>query len=845
MGLQADREQAVEWVRDIFAADLTKVLLSLLILLSLVLPGGWVDRFGVVFFGLFAVEISLRTLVLLQDHRRGQLNPVEVVFLLLDVIATLSFLPIHVFWSDARLLRLFRLSRMLLLLNYWGPVVREVWVILTKSERRYQLAFVVITFVILTFTSALLLEYFQAKGIDFDGDGNPQNDRFGAMLWWSFLQLESADNIIKNPDATLGFFFSVFLTASGLFLFSFFIGIGNSVVAELVALSKQRRLGARKHTVICNLGPHAAVLLNELITYYAKSLRSPRIVTLGPAEHRYDYMLEGRLLRIRYRQGQAMSRHDLLKVDADRATRVILLGQSEQPNSDSEVISQVLSVREVNKGCPIYAELFRADNVRAAMHAGGVHTVPMMANRLVSLYLANLIVFPGVERVYRDLLTSSGDEIYTCIYDAGAMAGHKPPSGALLPFDELLDRAHRAHGVILLGHLLDAPGEPGGVAQSLLPGSSLGDAPRPSVPEVGALRGLFGVASNFERLRTCVKSFPDVSAPVSPFSAEGVPQFGVCPGASSIKRFFIGGFHEGTVDFCEELILFTGVSEIDLMVPTPAGAATVRDAFLGRPEEPLSETARGGRVRFSEGAPGEIGYATSDGRHHGTLRVLEGDWTDDRVLRNGRLPGGHELADLDAMLLTYLAGEADPDARTALAAMKLLQLQSQEPGTVKPSFRLYCEFQNTDKAALFERRFASAGPLSCGQVGVVAAEWMRNAFLAQAVFVPGIIGIYRELLSQAGVYLCKLLPTEVAAPEQSLHFGQLLATLFRRDGFVVVGVELEEDGVRRVVVNPQPRSRDYTFKASQLVGIFAVGEFDRFTRTAPCPGCFLAQPLAL
>jgi hypothetical protein len=845
MGRLVDREQAIEWLRDVFAADITKVLLSGLILLSLVLEP---ERWGTIFFGVFFLELLLRAPVLLQDYRRHQLSTVEVVFFGLDFIATVSFLPFHKIWPEARLLRLLRLSRMLLLLHYWGPIVREVWVILTKRERRYQLAFVVITVVILTFTSALLLQHFHAKGIDFNGDGNPNNDHFTAMLWWCFLQLESADNILKDPNVTLGFFFSVFLTLSGLFLFSFFIGIGNSVVVELVAISRQRRLGARRHSVICNIGPHNAMLLHELITYYAKSLRPPRIVTMGAAERRYDYMLDGPLQRLRYRQGQALSRHDLLKVDMDRATRVILLGQTNDPGSDSEVVSQVLSVREVNKTCPIYAELFRPDNISAVLHAGGEHTVPVMANRLVSLYLANLIVFPGIEEIYRDLLTSLGDEIYTCIYDQGAMAGQQPPSGALLPFDELLDRCHRTHGVILLGHLLDDPAEPGGVAQVLLPGAALGDSTRPAVPEVARLRGLFGVASNFERLRTCVKSFPDVSAPLPPLSLDGLPSFGVCPGASRISRFFIGGFHDGLPDFCEELILFTGVSEICLMVPSEAEVDRVTAAFVGRAVEPTgsqsgegrSGATQGGRLRFSAAAAAELRYeSVADGRALGTLRLLSGDWSDDRTLSS-------RLADVDAMLLTYLPGEADPDARTALAALKLIQLGEQAPGLLKTSFRLFCEFQNTEKAALFQRRFAaaSAGSLACGQVGVVAAEWARNAFLAQAVFVPGIVSIYRELLSQAGVYLCKLLPGVIADPEATLSFGQLLTGLYRRDGFLAVGLELEENGARRVVVNPQPRSRDYTFKAGQIVSLFAVGDFTGFRRSAPCRGCFVEGPLS-
>jgi hypothetical protein len=826
---KTQREQTIERLGDLFASDLTKVALSGLILLSLVLPAGLLDRYGILFFGLFSLEIAIRALVLRRDYQRQRLSRVDLIFLALDIVATISFLPIHLVWDDARLLRLFRLSRMLLLLDYWGQLARELWFILTKRERLYQIAFVVITVLILTVSSALVLEYFQVQGIDFNSDGNPNNDRsFWSMLWWSFLQLESADNLLKDANASLGFFFSFSLTVSGLFLFSFLVGIGNSVVQELVALSKQRRLGINNHTLICNVSPYSGRLLRELVSYYTKSLRSPRIVAMGPAEQRPDHMLEPPLLRIRYRQGQPLSRHDLQKVDADRATRIILLNQTEQSNSDSEIVSQVLSVREVNRECPIYVELLRSDSIPAALQAGNLHTVPVMANRLVSMYMANLVVFPGIEPIFRELLSPAGDEIYTCIYDRGAMAGRQAPAGPLTPFGDLVDACHRKHGVILLGHLRDDESEPAGVAPSFCVG------PSASAPD--RLRGFVGLAANFEHMRSCVTNLPPLVPAATP--EEPAPRFAVCPGAFSLRSFFIGGFHEGLVDFCEELILFSGLEEIIIMVPKPELIPSVLDAFLHRSEEPPSATTQGGLVRFTPVGELELAYAKrNEPQPIGRLRVLTGDWSDDYTLRGGAAVG-HRLENLDAVLLTYQPGESDPDARTALAALKLLQLREQKRGALKPSFRLFCEFQHGEKAALFQRRFCQPGG-RCGDVTVISAESMRNAFMAQAVFVPGIVTVYRELLSKAGVSLCKLLPQPTPNPHQTLTFGQLLSTLRRRDDMLAVGVELDDAKGRRVVLNPPPGSPDYHFKASELVGLYALGDFERLPQAPTCAACFL------
>ncbi len=847
-------DPAIDWLKDLFASDLTKVLLSLLILLS-ILPVPWAQSFSLLFFGVFALELALRILVFIHDLKRRKVRRMEILFLFFDLLATLSFLPLEAVWDDVRFLRLFRLSRMLLLIGYWGPIVREIGFILSKRERRYQLAFVGFSVVLLSFTVALLLEHFKVAGIDFNGDGNLMNDNsFWSILWWSFRQIESPDNLLTNPDWSIAFFFSIFLTLSGLFLFSFLIGIGNSVVEELVALSKERRIGMRKQSVICNVSPHTEVLLKELVTYYAKSFRSPKIVTLGPNSRRYDYMYDGPLRQIRYRQGRALSRHDLVKVDADRARRVILLGKIGSETSDSEIVSQILSIREVNTSCSIYAELFQASNVPAAHQAGGERLVPIMTRRLVSMFLANIIVFPGVEGIYHELLTSLGDEIYTCLYDRDGMAGVKPPSGPLMDFGDLLERCHKTHGVLLLGHLLQDPGSSQEINHVLSPGIL-----EPAVARVDQLCGFFGIGANFESIKSFVHSLPDVCAPQPDEAAQTAPLFGVCPGASNVSRLLICGFHNGIVDFIEELFLFSTLQSMILLVPDERGRRQVFRAFAdhnrgiststaaghdaGNTAENTVENATEARVTFSVQDDQSIRCARcTDPAHFCEIIVAEGDWSDESVLLE--FPGTDRgLAEMDAILLTYSPEEADPDARTALALLKLVRLQEHSPQHLKPGFRIFCEVQNTEKADLFQRRFGPSttdGNRSCSTLSIIAAERLRNAFLAQAIFVPSIADIYQELLGSQGMYLCKLLRLDPQSPEVPLTFGQLLAVLYRRDGFLLVAVELEDpvDGTRALHINPRPRSEHFNFTSKQLVSVYAIGQVSTIPKSQPCMTCF-------
>ena len=850
------REIALETLRDFFDHDLSRLTLSVLIILSLV-PVGWVSDFSIIFFGIFAVELSLRLFILLHDLRHRSIDRVELTFFFIDVVATLSFLPIELLWDDARYLRLLRLSRMLLLLGYWGPVMREVWFILMKRERRYQIFFVVVTTLILSFISAILLHHFRSQGIDFNNDGKTQNDggSFWMMLWWSYRQIQDPGNMLKSADASVAFLFSVALTTTGMFIFSFLIGIGTSVVEELVKLGKERRLGLRRHTVICNLSPYSQVLLEELVTYYAKSFRSPRVVTLGSEEERYSYMLEGPLHRIRYRQGRPTSVHDLKKVDADLATRVILLSQADREISDSEVVSQILSVREVNPDCDIHAELYRPDNVRAALEAGGSCTVPVLADRMVGLFLANIVLFPGIQELYWQLLTSRGDEIYTCLYDRGAMAGHHAPSGPTLPFGELLARGHAAHGVIPLGYLLADDSEPDGFIPVINPGSPRpGDSPTPpAVPPVDRLIGFFGVADHFERVRGFVESMPDVASSQSATpQLDNNLQLSLCPAAINLQNILICGFHSGIIDFCEQLVLFCQDAKVFIMVPQEEQICEVIHAFTHHRADEGAGSVTSLRVHFEAGtafnrvryvvdqAPLDLTAPGSSGQIH----VVSGDWSDEQVLLS-RPSLGYDLQNMDAVLLTYSETATDPDARTALGLLKLIHLRETRPEALKDGMRIVCEVISSEKAELFRNRFGrpdSPSAQSCHPVTIVPAKRLRNALVAQSMFVPGIANIFSDLLCESGQEICKLLVDQNGAdPDQSWTFSQLLVSLYHSHGLLLLGVELWDPAEeRRVVVNPQSRVEDHRFTEAQLQSIFAVGDSTNMEHTAaPCEGCQL------
>lgn len=333
-----------------------------------------------------------------------------------------------------------------------------------------------------------------------------------------------------------------------------------------------------------------------------------------------------------------------------------------------------------------------------------------------------------------------------------------------------------------------------------------------------------------------------------------MPRMGVCPAASSVDNILVCGFHDGLVDFCEQLVLFTDELTVHIMVPDRDSARGAVQAFIDWDDDSRAALCAPTRVRFERASEHQVRYrvqrAPDDPTElsSGSIHVFAGDWSNERTLVECR-DAGYELAAMDAVLFTYTPHQGDPDARTALGLLKLMHLREQQPDAIKPGLRIVCEVLNTDKAKLLQRRFGSwtaDGELrgTCHPVTIVPAERMRNAVMAQAVFVPGIATIYRELLGEAGHEVCKLLLDEEVDPEVRLTFGQLLTTLYARDGLLAIGVELHDpDEGRRLVVNPRPRSEDYRFTAGEVAAVFAIGEYTALRRAGrPCPRCCTWTP---
>jgi hypothetical protein len=481
----------------------TRLILSAAIIVSL-LPFGWVTRLDGAFFLLFACEFVLRALLIFRGEAlyahgsphggtptnaelasaRGWHWPSRgtLILLVLDLLALLSFVPgmVGLNTEETHWLRLFRLSRMLLLLSYWAPLVGDVWTVMRRQERGQQVVLMGLIVLALSFAGAVVIDQLHIEGdipVDYDGDQiagfdangealDPDDERFFVHLWWAFRQVQDPGNMLSSPKHVAAVVVSVALTTFGLFMVSFLIGLGTDVVREMMALTRLRPPGLRGHTIIVNLDVSTQQLLHQLLHYSRKLLPSGALSlrwlvkllrnTTRPGLGRGQYLVVGRshdapdflrqpaLVHIPYRQVQVDEESFQARTDVVEAQRVVLLADLRAADPDAETIQALITINETlaeaddraarrdamfgretkrRRARLLIAEVLDESNVPAARAAitgdGRGHTRAFVvpSERLISQFIACVTFRPGVGHVLEELLTGHGHELYTVFFN--------------------------------------------------------------------------------------------------------------------------------------------------------------------------------------------------------------------------------------------------------------------------------------------------------------------------------------------------------------------------------------------------------------------------------------------
>ena len=830
----ARSEPFIERLGVIVESRVVRTALVAIIIVSL-LPYREVDvTFRWFFVAAFGAELAVRVPLLFHRRQRREAGLGELLYLIVDLAAFLSFLPLgDWFGIELEWLTLMRLSRLLVLLRFARHLAADLYSILTRREQLQQFGLVTVAVGALAFVSAVILSQL---GIEHDYDGVPaQPERFEDQFWWTFRQLESPDNLVANLHVhpVLGAL-SLALTITGVFIISFVIGIGANVVEQVVKAERRRNVGYAGHTIVVGPIHRSEVLIREFVRIYSKNRRDardqlakavrwlfgrgvaprawrlPRMALLGPAPEPPPFLFERGMRWVVYRAGDGSETPALLRIGAPEAKRAILLGdRSAGPDADAITVSALSALRALNGHAHIYVELLTSRNYRTLATIGqSGRTFLLDVPWFLGLFMLHHLVIPGVERLYSYLLTAEGSELYSHVYlnadEIDAIAQLADDEG-MIDAAAIAELALAASTVWVGVFLGEAPPRP--LVHDLIPTEGLhvwlnpfADPTDAALRALGAragkvparhVRGLIAVGETYQPVRTLARTLTERAELAATERSRVRARFDAP--ARTPRNILVIGYGDAIASFAHRLSDLVDGAEV-----TVAGDETT------------------GLARHHRNAFGRAGIALvpQDGAHvaelaDGGLLVLRGGPTDPMDIALAELDAGHAV---DAIVFLAESDAADPDARTALRLMQLAEHLLHEELDVP---HVLAELSSVAKGERVreqvQRAFARAGR-EAPRLTLVSTEQVRNYFMVHSAFVPGINEVYGQLLGARGQDLIRLPLAQLDGASVTMRE---LSRGLREHACIGIAVELS-DG--ETVLNPVA---DEPY--DDVVAVYAIG----------------------
>lgn len=854
----------------ILGHQVTRLVLSGAIIISLI-PHDWIHATDSVFLLVFLPEFVARLIVSSRreaDPTPDPLQPTgwrfprsaDFLLLLVDFVALASFLP----WATGttRWLRLFRLTRTVMLLRYWSPLVQDLWAVTRRRERSRQITLMLGAVALVAFAGTVLLNHTTDEvGEDFDGDGNVGDEHdhvFWVRMYWALRQIEDPGNMLSSPHEFATLVVSITLTFFGLFLISFLIGIGTDAVSEVMQLSRLRSPGLQRHTVLLNLSQATRALLYEVMGEYQKLMPdgltplTPRwfgalrrnarqqreFVVVGRDEEPPDFMRDPQFARIIYRENTDEDDEAFLdRADVPLARRIVLLADVEADEPDDETVRTLITIverlRDVSDdenvtATSLIAEILDESNIGAAHRAIArasthvdAHIIP--TERLLALFTFSVARRQQAAGLFFELLASNGHELYSYDYRQSARTDGRVPDLSSDPGDALESLYWRGLGrppakrVLPLGVLVADPALSSRLDADVVlnptPGSLDEDGPR-------RFSGFVALAPNSRATREFadeVLNAPTAAAPSIPTAQFVAPNLLASP-TNPMQKVLICGFRPATVNLIESILTVAPNAEVLILVRDKHAKKEALDAFAGHTNMVRTGLFSGGvRGTFAEGSsPDELQCVAGNGSGLATGRIVVeiGDWTSSRQLL--KLPRKFgTTTDMDLVVLISSERHSS-DATTATALMKLEHLR-EHIGEASPRQQtIVAELINAELAHRLERRYAGMGR---DDVVVFSIHELRAFFMFQSVVVPNFNLIYSELFAAWGQSFSRL---ETEGGEGECTFEQLAALLHTQGKALFAAETRNKRGEHKLLIAQGDPDQDGRIELASVEAIWVL-----------------------
>ena len=257
-----------------------------------------------------------------------------------------------------------------------------------------------------------------------------------SLPWHIVLELLSPARVTAlHHDSILLKILSIFTTLIGIGFFSTLIAYTTASTTRII---KQFRRGIGsipeiKHSLILGYDDRVYEIIKEL-NFSNHQIRALPIVVLS--DHDKEAMDEDlqywfnrkKKIRLSTSRGEPSSLHNLTRVNARQARSSIILArctqaasQQEKEASDARVLQTIKSIyatQSHNNRYPIVAEIFDPSR-RELIMSLAPNIVSLDSNRFLASMLVQSALFPGLERVYSELLSFEMSEFYYYQVPAG------------------------------------------------------------------------------------------------------------------------------------------------------------------------------------------------------------------------------------------------------------------------------------------------------------------------------------------------------------------------------------------------------------------------------------------
>ncbi len=805
-------------------ARTTRFVLAILIILSLLPYPALESGLRPVFLVAFGMEIGLRIAVLAKG--RAKSPRAEKFFILIDLLAFGSFLPLHHFFdAPRRFLRILRIARLLVLVRFTRELAGDVYRVLTRREQLQQLGLVTAAVLALSFVAAVLLSNLEVAH-DYDGVAGHGPEGFWDHVWWAFRQVESPDNLVQNlRGEPFLIVVSLALTITGIFVFSYLIGIGTNVVEQVLRAERRRPISYRRHTLVMGDVHEAEALVTEFVAIYDKNRllrrmaptdivrwllgRGPRprrralarMALLGTPTDAPSYLYESGMRWVVYRDGDGSDDADLRRVAAEDAKRLLVLAEGEGAAADALTVARLSAFRAVNESAHVFVEIRETPNADLARAVGGPGTYVLDKPRFVGQFLCHHLIVPNMEALMGEMLSARGREVYTHLFvERGDSAGlAKLGEGGHLDFAALARFAHERFGVTLLGVFL------GDERTSRIPGDLVPvdraapwlnpwcDCVEPELEgmhlqrgriPVAQLRGLFGIAETYLPLRRLARALVDdepelrrIDDDPSGVTIDTTIRERIDAEAAEVpRRVLVVGRNPALAPLVDSLARF---------VPGVTVRVVAEDSADRFGEEGETELEQGGRCVVHPCG-------------HASLPEVAATVYD----REGA----------DAVIFLARGETPESDAHLGLQVLQFVRASK-----ARGRAQLLVELVSDRSGEPLEEQVRRLGGGRFETVLVSTAQ-ITNYFLVHSAFVPGLMGLYERLLGDRGQEIVRV-PFRGGPAPGDVRLADLQRAM-RPLGALVFGIDTDEG----LVLGPDP---DRVFALASVRGVFVVADTER------------------